>query len=147
MSAQCPVRTTVNFTNVRGEGWLLAKWLMLLASLSQTVIILVVMVTVRGRAFAGAVRTVVLGDGRDPGPKKTRHPPAGPTRESARPRRDYIASLPLQSSLMSKTYLKSDHFNGGASRGRGQKVRAGAWPNAPPQITSSFQDTGLRKRR
>jgi hypothetical protein len=26
-----------------------------------------------------------------------------------------IASLPLQSSLMSKTYLKSDHFNGGGS--------------------------------
>ena len=29
--------------------------------------------------------------------------------------RDDIASLPLQSSLMSKTYLKSDHFNGGGS--------------------------------
>jgi hypothetical protein len=27
----------------------------------------------------------------------------------------YIDSLPLQSSLMSKTYLKSDHFNGGGS--------------------------------
>jgi hypothetical protein len=26
------------------------------------------------------------------------------------------ASLPLQSSLMSKTYLKSDHFNVGGSR-------------------------------
>src|SRR5262252_6645473 len=26
-----------------------------------------------------------------------------------------IASLPLQSSLVSKTYLKSDHFNGGGS--------------------------------
>src|SRR5262249_41258432 len=26
-----------------------------------------------------------------------------------------IASLPLQSSLMSKTYLKSDHFSGGGS--------------------------------
>jgi hypothetical protein len=26
------------------------------------------------------------------------------------------SSLPLQSSLMSKTYLKSDHFNGGGSR-------------------------------
>jgi hypothetical protein len=26
-----------------------------------------------------------------------------------------IASLPLQSSWMSKTYLKSDHFNGGGS--------------------------------
>jgi hypothetical protein len=26
-----------------------------------------------------------------------------------------IASLPLRSSLMSKTYLKSDHFNGGGS--------------------------------
>src|SRR5215471_19012221 len=26
-----------------------------------------------------------------------------------------IASLPLQSSLMSRTYLKSDHFNGGGS--------------------------------
>ena len=24
-----------------------------------------------------------------------------------------VASLPLQSSLMSKTYLKSDHFDGG----------------------------------
>ena len=29
-----------------------------------------------------------------------------------------IASLPLQSSLMSKTYLKSDHFNGGGARER-----------------------------
>jgi hypothetical protein len=29
--------------------------------------------------------------------------------------------LPLQSSLMSKTYLKSDHFNGGGS------ARPGAW--------------------
>src|SRR5205085_365401 len=28
-----------------------------------------------------------------------------------------IASLPLQSSLMSKTYLKSDHFSGGGSDG------------------------------
>jgi hypothetical protein len=27
--------------------------------------------------------------------------------------RNGIASSPLQSSLMSKTYLKSDHFNGG----------------------------------
>src|SRR5215813_1981775 len=27
-----------------------------------------------------------------------------------------IASLPLQSSFMSKTYLKSDHFSGGGSR-------------------------------
>jgi hypothetical protein len=30
-----------------------------------------------------------------------------------------FASLPLQSSLMSKTYLKSDHFNGGGSAGIG----------------------------
>jgi hypothetical protein len=28
---------------------------------------------------------------------------------------NHAASLPLQSSLMSKTYLKSDHFNGGGS--------------------------------
>jgi hypothetical protein len=32
-----------------------------------------------------------------------------------------IASLPLQSSLMSKTYLKSDHFNGGGSKRNGQR--------------------------
>src|SRR5262249_11684864 len=37
---------------------------------------------------------------------------AGATRISLQAR---IASLPLQSSLMSKTYLKSDHFNGGGS--------------------------------
>jgi len=35
----------------------------------------------------------------------------------ARKRRQHVlvASLPLQSSLMSKTYLKSDHFSGGGS--------------------------------
>jgi hypothetical protein len=36
---------------------------------------------------------------------------------SRRPLQACIASLPLQSSLMSKTYFKSDHFNGGGSVG------------------------------
>src|SRR5262249_2927849 len=40
------------------------------------------------------------------------HPPAATSRRSLQA---CIASLPLQSSLMSKTYLKSDHFNGGGS--------------------------------
>src|SRR5262249_291679 len=34
-----------------------------------------------------------------------------------------IASLPLQSSLMSKTYLKSDHFSGGGSSSVGRSCR------------------------
>src|SRR5215831_20113843 len=40
------------------------------------------------------------------------HRPAAISRRSLQA---CIASLPLQSSLMSKTYLKSDHFNGGGS--------------------------------
>src|SRR5262245_8406395 len=40
------------------------------------------------------------------------HRPAATSRRSLQAG---IASLPLQSSLMSKTYLKSDHFNGGGS--------------------------------
>src|SRR5262249_61450962 len=42
-----------------------------------------------------------------------KHPPAATSRRSLQA---CIASLPLQSSLMSKTYLKSDHFNGGGSK-------------------------------
>src|SRR5262249_17521883 len=38
-----------------------------------------------------------------------------PVATSQRSLQACIASLPLQSSLMSKTYLKSDHFNGGGS--------------------------------
>src|SRR6266545_2630122 len=41
-----------------------------------------------------------------------KHRPAATSRRSLQV---CIASLPLQSSLMSKTYLKSDHFNGGGS--------------------------------
>src|SRR5262245_53173057 len=40
-----------------------------------------------------------------------------------------IASLPLQSSWMSKTYLKSDHFNGGGS---GPQRRSAAASSACP---------------
>src|SRR6266446_10301314 len=46
------------------------------------------------------------------GPARPEHPPAATSRRSLQA---CIASLPLQSSLMSKTYLKSDHFNGGGS--------------------------------
>src|SRR5262249_7814647 len=45
-------------------------------------------------------------------PARPEHPPGAASRRSLRA---CIASLPLQSSLMSKTYLKSDHFNGGGS--------------------------------
>src|SRR5262249_19600718 len=38
-----------------------------------------------------------------------------PAAASRRSLQACIASLPLQSSLMSKTYLKSDHFSGGGS--------------------------------
>src|SRR5262249_8301906 len=47
------------------------------------------------------------------GPARPKHRPAATSRRSLQA---CIASLPLQSSLMSKTYLKSDHFNGGGSR-------------------------------
>src|SRR5262249_15287517 len=46
------------------------------------------------------------------GPARPEHRPAAASRRSLQA---CIASLPLQSSLMSKTYLKSDHFNGGGS--------------------------------
>src|SRR6516165_4098887 len=46
------------------------------------------------------------------GPARAEHRPAATSRRSLQA---CIASLPLQSSLMSKTYLKSDHFNGGGS--------------------------------
>src|SRR5262249_45816696 len=46
------------------------------------------------------------------GPARPEHRPAATSRRSLQA---CIASLPLQSSWMSKTYLKSDHFNGGES--------------------------------
>src|SRR5215469_4058817 len=46
------------------------------------------------------------------GHPRPEHRPAAVSRRSLQA---CIASLPLQSSLMSKTYLKSDHFNGGGS--------------------------------
>src|SRR5262249_14685164 len=46
------------------------------------------------------------------GPARPEHRPAATSRRSLQA---CIASLSLQSSLMSKTYLKSDHFNGGGS--------------------------------
>src|SRR5262249_33575884 len=49
-----------------------------------------------------------------PGPARLEHRPGAASRRSLRA---CSASLPLQSSLMSKTYLKSDHFNGGGSIG------------------------------
>src|SRR5262249_43963957 len=45
-------------------------------------------------------------------PVKPNQRPAATSRRSLQA---CIASLPLQSSLMSKTYLKSDYFNGGGS--------------------------------
>src|SRR5262249_36927874 len=46
------------------------------------------------------------------GPARPERRPAAASRQSLQA---CIASLPLQSSWMSKTYLKSDHFNGGGS--------------------------------
>src|SRR5262249_2366332 len=46
------------------------------------------------------------------GPARPEHRPAATSRRSLQA---CIASLSLQSSLLSKTYLKSDHFNGGGS--------------------------------
>src|SRR5262249_6712933 len=46
------------------------------------------------------------------GPAKPEHRLAAASQRSLQA---CIASLPLQSSWMSKTYLKSDHFNGGGS--------------------------------
>src|SRR5262249_11832888 len=46
------------------------------------------------------------------GPERPEHLSAATWRRSLQA---CIASLPLQSSLMSKTYLKSDHFNGGGA--------------------------------
>jgi hypothetical protein len=47
------------------------------------------------------------------GPVKPEHRSAETWRRS---HQACSASLPLQSSLLSKTYLKSDHLNGGGSR-------------------------------
>src|SRR5262249_31133201 len=55
------------------------------------------------------------------GPAKPEHRLAAASQRSLQA---CIASLPLQSSWMSKTYLKSDHFNGGGSW-------AGVSPAAP----------------
>jgi hypothetical protein len=61
------------------------------------------------------------------GPTRPEHPPVATSRRSLQA---CIASLPLQSSLMSKTYLKSDHFNGGGSGP--QLATATARRNRPP---------------
>src|SRR5262249_2156422 len=45
-------------------------------------------------------------------PARPEHQPVAASQRSLQA---CIASLPLQSSLMSKTYLKSDHFSGGGS--------------------------------
>jgi len=49
------------------------------------------------------------------GPARPEHRPTAASRRSLQA---CIASLPLQSSWISKTYLKSDHFNGGGSSAR-----------------------------
>jgi hypothetical protein len=49
-------------------------------------------------------------------------------------------SLPLQSSLMSKTYLKSDHFNGGGSQ-QACENHLGGTPSGQP-IRTRFYYTG-----
>src|SRR5262249_5598018 len=54
------------------------------------------------------------------GPAKPEHRLAAASQRSLQA---CIASLPLQSSWMSKTYLKSDHFNGGGSQSVGHRVR------------------------
>src|SRR5262249_27649319 len=63
------------------------------------------------------------------GPERPEHLSAATWRRSLQA---CIASLPLQSSLMSKTYLKSDHFNGG-----GAVDSVGIMPNPSNQMTSA----------
>src|SRR5262249_50296694 len=60
-----------------------------------------------------------------------------------------IASLPLQSSLMSKTYLKSDHFSGGGSpqildqcHSADRLNKLAPISQSTPTIHSPIKDTG-----
>src|SRR5207245_6666697 len=54
-------------------------------------------------------------------PARPEHRPAAASQRSLQA---CIASLPLQSSWMSKTYLKSDHFNGGGSGQRSEMAES-----------------------
>src|SRR5262249_13991844 len=63
------------------------------------------------------------------GPARPEHRPAAVSRRSLQA---CIASLPLLSSLMSKTYLKSDHFNGGGSLVVASGAPVILSPPAPP---------------
>src|SRR5262249_36767685 len=63
------------------------------------------------------------------GPARPEHRPAAASQRSLQA---CIASLPLQSSWMSKTYLKADHFNGGGSVSR--FAWAQPYPSRPVRI-------------
>src|SRR6266487_2811740 len=72
--------------------------------------------TVAGIGQLAAMQTrgaVIWGRPPCSGPARPEHRPAAASQRSLQV---CIASLPLQSSLMSKTYLKSDHFDGGGSQ-------------------------------
>jgi hypothetical protein len=69
-------------------------------------------ITVTPPLFPGYLFLWVVSGWWDARPARPERRPAATSRQSLQA---CIASLPLQSSWMSKTYLKSDHFNGGGS--------------------------------
>src|SRR6266568_3686673 len=76
----------------------------------------------------------------------TSPPCSGPARPERRPGaasqrslQACIASLPLQSSLMSKTYLKSDHFNGGGSMSQQSSLTQSA--HSVRQVLTAYNHT------
>src|SRR5262249_3778352 len=74
------------------------------------------------------------------GPARPEHRPAAASRRSLQA---CIASLPLQSSWMSKTYLKSDHFNGGGSQAP-PKLLGVVSPSAPITLESERESRETR---
>src|SRR6266487_911456 len=79
--------------------------------------------TVAGIGQLAAMQTrgaVIWGRPPCSGPARPEHRPAAASQRSLQV---CIASLPLQSSLMSKTYLKSDPFNGGGQRPDPDRLR------------------------
>src|SRR5262245_7346410 len=72
------------------------------------------------------------------GPARPEHRPAATSRRSLQA---CIASLSLQSSLMSKTYLKSDHFNGGGSGATVDRLKRSV-TITDPAVTAAESSTG-----
>src|SRR5262249_29616995 len=68
-------------------------------------------------------------------PARPEHQPVAASQRSLQA---CIASLPLQSSLMSKTYLKSDHFSGGGSQVLWRFRRRGCNVSSPPHLGREF---------